>query len=218
MDGEVAVEGAFSAQLGRVDGCELVDRASVEVNLLVDRVAAAGREIGVVVVDAEVGRVLGVHGQLVAEPASTVRSKRASASDGAMVIAVHTSGARRRTTGGGIGLDRTGSRLSWWAPGRAEGSLAPRRHSPPGTCRGNARGAPRRRRAARPASRLRWPRRGARPRRSARLKCSASAWMMSSGRSSSRSTAWTGSAEETSSPVRISEPRRIAQLAGRASG
>ena len=69
VDGEIAIEPALRAQLARVDGRELVDRAAVERDLLVDGVAAAGREIAVVVVQAEEGGALGADGQLVAKPA-----------------------------------------------------------------------------------------------------------------------------------------------------
>ena len=69
VDGEIAVEPSLRAQLAGVDGGELVDRAAVERDLLVDGVAASGREIAVVVVQSEEGGALGADRQLVAEPA-----------------------------------------------------------------------------------------------------------------------------------------------------
>ena len=52
MDGKIAIEPALRAQLAGVDGGELIDRAAVERDLLVDGVAPARREIAVVVVQA----------------------------------------------------------------------------------------------------------------------------------------------------------------------
>jgi hypothetical protein len=115
VDHQVAIQGAVWRQLLGIEALHLLDGGAMERQLMVDVVASAVRQAVVVIVDAEVGRLLRIHLEQVAEPsADGPVEPRLGVGDGLLHVWGSWSVRRSRRSG----LPAAGHAARGWTNGR----------------------------------------------------------------------------------------------------